>query len=201
MRTDKEKPTAVIVDWIVRELFSDDIKKAAMTSGCSSHQIKQWRSGLRTPHKASIKYLMHKAFEPDYRVIIEFQQIDPEATGEKIRTQLGRIFKGFERACAVYAFYDSSGNLLYLGKANGTLLDEVYQQLRKNIKATMMPRGVRGALKRQDITRYISAYLINSSEFEDYAKHVEALILRINKPRLNSVLGKLTQATASMARK
>lgn len=137
---------------------------------------------------------MQKAFEPDYRIIVEFGRVDPEASGEKIHTQLARIFKGFEKSCAVYAFYDSSGNLIYLGKANGTLLSEVYQQLRKNIKKTMIPKGIKGDLKRQDITRYISAYLINSSEFDDYAKHVEALILRIHKPGLNSVLGTLNPA-------
>lgn len=186
-----------IVDWIIRELYSDDVAKAAKICEYSTVQIREWRSGKRKPRRDSIKYLMHKAFEPDYRVIAEFDQIDSEASGEKIRTQLGRIFKGFENACAVYAFYDSSGNLLYLGKADGTLLSEAYQQIRKGLKKDMMPRGITKSLKRQDVVRYVSAYLINSSEFQDYAKHVEALILRIQKPRLNSVLGRLDRATPS----
>jgi hypothetical protein len=41
---------------------------------------------------------------------------------------------------------------------------------------------------------YISAYSVNKSEFEDYAKHVEVLILRIRKPPLNTNSGKLEKA-------
>lgn len=195
MSEDAAKPTAIVVDWIVRELFQNELTKVVSETGFSSQQIKQWRAGERTPKNTSIKFLLHRAFEPDYRIIAEFQGIDPEANGDKIRTQLGRIFKGYEKACAVYAFYDSSGNLIYLGKANGTLLGEAYQQLRKPLRKNMLPRGIKGPLKRQDVTRYVSAYLINSSEFGDYAKHVEALILRIQKPRLNSVTGNLDWAS------
>ncbi len=42
--------------------------------------------------------------------------------------------------------------------------------------------------------RYLSAYEVRKSEAGDNARHVESLILRISKPRLNKNIGTLKEA-------
>ena len=42
--------------------------------------------------------------------------------------------------------------------------------------------------------KYISAYDVGSSNWIDYPKHVESLILRISKPILNKQIGFLEKA-------
>jgi hypothetical protein len=134
---------------------------------------------------------MHHAFEPAFTIIAEFKPIEYNGTVQGVHGQLSTIFKGFHQASGVYAFYDSSGNLLYLGKADGRLLAEVYTQIKAKVTKTAFPRGAPHPKTRLDMVRYVSAYGVNKSEFEDYAKHVEAIILRIRKPPLNSNSGKL----------
>ena len=84
-------------------------------------------------------------------------------------------------------------NLVYIGKSDGNLLAEIYQQLNAQVKKPF-PRGARQPEHRLDVVRYISAYYTQPSIFEDYAKHMESLILRISKPTLNANIGKLKKA-------
>jgi hypothetical protein len=86
-------------------------------------------------------------------------------------------------------------NLIYLGKTDGNMLDEVYQQIRAKIPVGILPKAISQSAQRLDVVRYISAYSIPTSDHFDYAKHVEGLVLRISKPRLNKNLGKLRPAT------
>jgi hypothetical protein len=84
-------------------------------------------------------------------------------------------------------------NLIYIGKSDGNLLLETYAQLKAAIKKPF-PKGVRQPESRLDVVRYISAYHVQKSIFEDYAKHVESLILRISMPKLNANIGNLKKA-------
>lgn len=67
---------------------------------------------------------------------------------------------------------------------------EVYQQIKIKIPGGILPK----AISDDDVVRYISAYSIPTSDHADYEKHVEGLILRVSKPRLNKNLGTLKTA-------
>ena len=86
------------------------------------------------------------------------------------------------------------GKLLYLGKA-GKLLQEITDALGRRA-IVKLPSGVRNRrIIRKDVTAFISAYSIPETNFVDYAKHVESLILRVSKPPLNKQIGRLTKIT------
>lgn len=110
--------------------------------------------------------------------------------------RLSTILAGHEKASGLYAFYDLMANLIYLGKTGGNLLTEVYQQIKTKIPGGILPKAISDDAKRLDVVRYISAYSIPASDHADYAKHVEGLILRISKPRLNKNLGILKPAAS-----
>jgi hypothetical protein len=184
----------VVVAWVLRELYNSDLREASRATGFTIQQLTGWRDGTRTPQKSNVSRLMHHAFEPAFTVIAEFKPIEYDGTTKGIRSQLSTILKGFHKASGVYAFYDSSGNLLYLGKADGTLLAETYTQITARVTKAALPRGAPQPSTRLAMVRYVSAYRVNKSEFEDYAKHVEALILRIRKPPLNTNSGRLEKA-------
>ena len=94
----------------------------------------------------------------------------------------------------LYAFCDSMATLIYLGKSDGHLLEECYNRLRATLNKHVFPKGAKHPKTRLDVVRYVSAYFVRDSEFEDHAKHVEALILRISKPILNTNIGELRRA-------
>ena len=70
----------------------------------------------------------------------------------------------------------------------------MYQQIKTKIPGGILPEAISDDAKRVDVVRYISAYSIPTSDHAGYAKHVEGLILRVSKPRLNKNLGSLKTA-------
>jgi hypothetical protein len=184
----------IVVDWILREVYDNNLKRACQQTGFSVKQLTDWRDGIHIPYKSNVRRLMHHFFEPDFTVIAEFKPIEHDGTLKGVHGQLSAILKGFHKDSGVYAFYDSSGSLLYLGKADGRLLEETYTQIKGTVPKGALPKGVSPPENRLSMVRYVSAYRVNESEFEDYAKHVEALILRIHKPPLNTKSGNLEKA-------
>ena len=75
---------------------------------------------------------------------------------------------------------------MYIGKTDSSLRDEIYQALNRNIYSNF-------GLKCWNIVKYISAYYVGGTASFDYPKHVESLMLRISRPRLNTNIGKLEQ--------
>jgi hypothetical protein len=53
-----------------------------------------------------------------------------------------------------------------------------------------------GPKYRWQAVQYVSAYEVPKTNFFDYQKHIEALILRVSKPVSNKVLGTLQNARA-----
>jgi hypothetical protein len=72
----------------------------------------------------------------------------------------------------------------------------IYRQGKSGVGFAPFPKGARQPKCRLDVVRYISVYYTQPSIFEDYAKHMESLILRISKPALNTNIGKLEKAEA-----
>jgi hypothetical protein len=182
-----------VVRYLVAECFGSDIDKVCSVTGFTKHQVTGWLEDKNQPQAGSVSFLMHRAFAPEFRVIAEYVPIGASGSEVSVRKELTTILKGYEHACGLYAFYDSMVNLIYIGKSDGNLLGETYQQL-KNAVNKSFPKGVQQPEHRLDVVRYLSAYYVQESIFEDYAKHVESLILRISKPVLNSNIGKLKKA-------
>jgi len=179
-----------VLNYLIDTYCDGDVTKAAKMSGYASRQIREWLSGDRKPHNDTIEYFIHCIFTPEFKVIVEYGEYNP--TGA-VLTQLRALLKGHVERPGIYAFYDSMANLLYIGKAT-KLLSEACAAINREVHVSF-PKGVKSKpKKRHEIVRYISAYDAGSSEWLDYPKHVESLILRISKPTLNKNIGSLEKA-------
>jgi hypothetical protein len=179
-----------VLQYFVNTYFAGDIKKAADATGYTQAQLKSWMSGSTTPMKETIEYLLHCIFTPEFKVIFEFAEFDPN---EKIKPQLRNMLGRHSEHPGIYAFYDSRGGLLYIGKATN-LLEEAYDSIRRPVNLNF-PSGIKSAPERRfEIIRYVSAYDVGNSNWMDYPKHVESLILRLSKPPLNKITGGLEPA-------
>jgi hypothetical protein len=65
------------------------------------------------PQKGNIGWLMHRAFNPEFKVITEYEPIETSGSDTTVHAQLRKIFKGHEQGSGLYAFYDSMANLIY----------------------------------------------------------------------------------------
>lgn len=180
----------IVIKYLVDNYLQGSVENASTLTGYTQQQVWQWISGDTIPRKQTIDYLVSKIFLPEFKVIVEFGQLD--SSGE-IRAQLKQMLAGHERSSGIYAFYDGLANLLYLGKAK-ILLEECYQTLRRDVPVEF-PAGIKvKPEKRYEVVKYISAYDVGVSDWMDYPKHVESLILRISKPVLNRRIGFLEKA-------
>jgi hypothetical protein len=180
----------VTLKYILSQFFKDDIDEIVDVTGYSKSVIEAWMKGKVVPNHTTISYVISCIFTPQFTVVEEFYEIDPNQT---ILTQLKKMYKGHEHRSGIYAFYDSMANLLYVGKAIN-LLEETYSALRRDSEIHF-PAGIKNkTVQRHQVVRYISAYDVKSFDDFDYPKHVESLILRISKPRMNKQIGILDAA-------
>ena len=178
------------LQYIIDQYYDGDPRKAAEVSGYTQTQISGWLSGKRNPQKNTIEYLIQCAFIPEFKVIAEFAEFDNQ---KALQTQLKTILGEHTQDPGIYAFYDSMGNLLYLGKAT-KLIAEITSAINRGVDITF-PKGVKKTPKtRTEIVKYISAYDVGAVKWSDFPKHVESLILRISKPLLNKNIGTLEKA-------
>ena len=183
-------PRGDIVRYVVETECQGDVGKAAALTGFTQQQINSWIQGTTQPQADSMGAFLYNVFAPEFHVIAEYVPIDTSAS-EVVRSQLAKIFQGHEKASGLYAFYDSMANLIYIGKSDGDLRGECSRQLEASIGEGYFPKGAKSPKKRIDVVRYVSAYYVKTTEYDDFAKHIEALILRISKPILNSNIGEL----------
>lgn len=180
-----------VVRYIVKEYYDGNVAKAAEETGFARAQLAGWMEGINRPQKSNVGWLMHKAFSPEFMVIAEYVPIETSGSEDTVGSQIRKILKGHEKASGIYAFYDSMANLIYIGKSDGNLSEECANQLKASLKSGVFPKGAAQPKRRLDVVKYVSAYYVRGSDFEDYAKHVESLILRISKPVLNANIGHL----------
>ncbi|MCU6435701.1 hypothetical protein LPB67_18135 [Undibacterium sp. Jales W-56] len=179
-----------VLTYVIQEFYSGKIENAADRSGYTKNQINQWLHGTREPRKSTIEYLIQCAFVPEFKVIVEFAEFD---SGKAIQTQLKSMLGEHANDPGIYAFYDSMGNLIYLGKAT-KLVPEIFSAINRSVHIAF-PKGIKSAPKfRTKIVKYISAYDVGAVKWNDFPKHVESLILRISKPILNKNIGNLAIA-------
>lgn len=181
----------IVLSYIIEEYFDGSAQNASEASGYSIKKINNWLSGNIQPNRNTIEYFIHFLFTPQFKVIVEFGEFNPE---NAVRAQINTLLTGHEKKTGIYAFYDSMGHLLYVGKAATCLLDEMYQTIKRRVDIDF-PAGIKNKPEFQyHLVRYISAYDVGGSNWIDYPKHVESLILRISKPPLNKYIGFLEKA-------
>ena len=179
-----------VLHYVISEYYSGDVGYASELSGYTKASIENWISGNRIPQKNTIEYFIQCAFVPEFKVIAEFAEFESK---EALMTQLKSILGEHSQDPGIYAFYDSMGDLIYLGKAT-KLLPEISSAIKRSIHIAF-PKGVKKVPKsRTEIVRYISAYDVGGSRGSDFPRHVESLILRISKPLLNKNIGFLSKA-------
>ena len=103
-----------VLNYIVQKYYAGNIEKVSSVYGFTKTQINSWLSGKRKPQKSTVEYLIQCAFVPEFKVIAEFVEFDPD---KAIQTQLKTMLGEHANDPGIYAFYDSMGNLIYLGKA------------------------------------------------------------------------------------
>lgn len=179
-----------VLSYIISEYFEGNLDKAEKASGYSMAKIKAWCNGESNPQKSTIEYFLQIAIVPEFRIVAEYSEFNPE---KPVQTQLKNILGAHSNDPGIYAFYDSLGNLLYLGKAT-KLLAEITSALSRPFHISL-PKGVKRPYEvRRDVVRFISAYDVGATQWGDYPKHVESLLLRISKPPLNKNIGSLDYA-------
>ena len=182
--------TSLLIKYIIDEYFDKDPKKMAGVTGYTSAQISSWLKKEVTPQKGTIIYIFNCIFTPEFKIIAEFKEFDPN---EHVKPQLQTILGGHEKDSGLYAFYDSMANLLYLGKATH-LLQESYESIRRPVVINF-PKSVKNKPEKlYEAVKYISYYQVQQFDYIDYPKHVESLLLRISKPILNKNIGSLEEA-------
>lgn len=176
-------------DFVIREYYKGS-GDAAKKTGYHEKTITEWRSGSRTPQRATIEFFISVALFPEFKVIQEFWPFDH---GKPLLTQLKAMLGEHKNDPGIYAFYDALGNLLYVGKAT-KLMGEINAAICRKIDVSF-PKGIKTKPKtRKEVVRYISAYDVGTNSFDDYPKHVESLVLRISKPPFNKNIGFLDRA-------
>ncbi|WP_274878920.1 hypothetical protein [Vibrio harveyi] len=180
----------IVINYLLKENYGSCPETMSEVTGYSIGQINKWLSGEVVPNRVTLDYITMCIYTPEFTVVEEFYEI---VQNEPIKTQLNEMFKGHEERAGVYAFYDAMANLLYVGKASN-LLQETYSAIMRE-DLVKFPSGIKDKMqKRFELVKYISAYDVETNDHWDYPKHVESLILRISKPRLNKQIGILEQA-------
>lgn len=185
--------TGEMFKYIYSEYYDSNPDRFGKETGYSKPTYGPWITGQRQPRRKTIEYLLSLIFHPEFQVITEFHPLSP---GTPLRSQIDRALHSHKNSPGLYAFYDDLANLLYLGKAK-SLAREISAALNREDKISF-PAGIADKLfKRQSLVGYFSAYHVKQLGKQDYAKHVESLILRISKPPINKNIGRLQPAHIS----
>lgn len=174
--------------YIFEEYFHGDYALFTEVTGYTAVYARNWLS-TQCPRKATLDYILHCRFSPDFQIVCEFKEIKVKPTKSHLREFLG----AHAEEPGIYAFYDARAQLLYIGKAT-KLLQEVYAALLGRVDQVVLPAGIKNKeRKRWELVTYVSAYSVPSTSHRDHPKHVESLMLRISKPPLNKHIGKLSK--------
>ncbi|ELQ6210392.1 hypothetical protein ACMSYW_001292 [Cronobacter dublinensis] len=178
------------IRFAVENYFDGNISQAAERTGYTQSQIKKWINDEIRPHVDTTRYFMSIALIPEFTIVCEHH---PFNGTESISNQLKTMLNGHHNSPGIYVFYDSLCEPIYLGKANTSLQTEITSALNRAISLSYPKTIFSPPAKVKELVKYISAYDVAGKEHSDYPKHVESLVLRINKPKLNKQLGTLTK--------
>ena len=175
-----------ILQYFLETYFENDREQLADATGYTMHQINGWLDGQVQPQAGTLEYVIHCALAPEFRIISEYHPFDPDPNSANRRNQIREMLGNHEDKRGIYSLYDATANLIYIGKTDSNLLTEICQALNQRTNRNF-------ELKRWSVVRYISAYYVGGSSSFDYPNHVESLMLRISRPRLNTNVGRLEE--------
>lgn len=178
------------IRFAIEHYFDGNVSQAADRTGYTQAQIKRWIKDEITPRLVTVRYFMLVALIPEFKIVCEHHPYDYK---QSMTEQLKKMLNGHHDAPGIYVFYDSLCEPIYLGKANSSLKTEITSALNRSVSLSY-PKSISSPPKKvKELVAYISAYDVAGKEHSDYPKHVESLILRINKPKLNKQSGSLTK--------
>src|SRR5688572_21122393 len=102
---------AQLVSYLICEYFEGDVARFAAATQYSKQQVDGWKNGVRTPQKATLRWLLSATVAPEFKVASEFSPVEFTTKGE-ISKKLKSALNGHESACGVYSFYDSMCNVI-----------------------------------------------------------------------------------------
>lgn len=187
---EKTNDNNATIRFAIKHYFDGDIYQAANRTGYTQSQIKKWINDEIRPHVNTTRYFMGIALIPEFKIVCEHHPFNCE---ENISAQLREMLNGHHNSPGIYVFYDSLCEPVYLGKANSSLQAEITSALSRPVSLYYPKTVPSPPTKVKQLIKYISAYDVAGKEHSDYPKHVESLILRIKKPKLNKQLGTLTK--------
>lgn len=187
-KTSKSDNNAII-RFSIKSYFDNDIQLASEKTGYTAGQIKRWMTDKTTPRIDTVRYFMAIALIPEFKIVCELSSFSHD---ENISSQINKMLNGHHNSPGIYAFYDSLCEPIYIGKANSSLQAEIISALGRSV-SILYPKSIQKPPTRvRELVKHVSAD-VGGVEHYDYPKHVESLILRIKKPKLNKQTGNLTK--------
>lgn len=80
----------IVIKYLVDHYLDGNIAAAADLTGYRQQKLNQWVSGEITPQPQTIDFLIHKIFVPEFKVIVEFGEIDSSLD---IKSQLRSLLR------------------------------------------------------------------------------------------------------------
>lgn len=148
---------------LMSELLDVDGVGFAKRIGKQSANVNAYCSGRKIPGKAVLRSSLQHAFEWDLITLFELVPLK---------------ISSLSSSPGIYALYDSSGSILYVGQATN-LKAEVNQTLHRNVNFAIRS-GPKLSKKKhpkyKDVVHFMSAYEVSSSRVRH---NLEALLLRV----------------------
>jgi predicted transcriptional regulator len=166
----------------------DTQMQLAAALGKTQGAVAQWKSGYSQISEKTIESMLKKAAHLTIRRLVEMEEVDPGQPGAmhwyfysaKSNAKRAGLLSKLRDKRGIYSYFDATGRLRYVGKADKTSLDkEVENRLQHEIKKGRITYGRRmkknPKLRQGEIVRYISAYEVSPREAIPL---VEALLIR-----------------------
>jgi len=182
----KQKSGTILIHTLRTELDCKNNNQLAKKLGVTAPQISAWSQASlsRTIARNILRRLEQRFVRNSFERIFEFRKLLPPDTGKAntIRKRIGskEICKTLAEAKGIYAFYDSRGRIIYIGKTEKNhLLGEMGQQF-SNRKVAIRRTNRKGnfvhmKVPLRDFVEYRSAYKVHSEVIADF----EALVARL----------------------
>jgi len=175
-----------LLDSLKKVLPVNTDKELAEWIGVKGASISQWQSGTASPQRNALQRITKCLLSAWVEPLVETEPVHPAKSkkgwrvdGDKQRRS--RLCQRLKDHRGVYLFYDSLGQVTYIGQAKKNLFFELEQQLKQKPRHKVYV-GAEGATKLQakqlqqgDIARFLSAYETPTS---DAAHNAEALLIR-----------------------
>lgn len=164
-------------------------KDLASLLGFKQPQISNWKNGKSVISAKSLKKILSSHTSKIFKPIIEFYECHPEKKGVNwvIDKNDKKIQPLLQNKIGVYAFYDSSGRIVYFGKSNSNLFIEICQRFKGKVNRHVRLPDKSSHIVQGNITRYISAVEVLVPEA---IKNIESFVLRtIPNDDANSNIG------------